>query len=493
MSNRYFFIFICFSLAFPLKIYCLETLSNSKSSQNVTVINLTVDEAVSMAIEKNLSIKAKLFNELSKNALIDVEKSEFDPAINFFVSHYYDKRHSISSSSINNFYERLSELTLSLEGKILTGTEYNLSIDNERFETNAYTLLINPYYTTNFSLTISQPILKDFGIAVQKTYIDIAENEYKMSDSELNHETVDIAAQTGKFYWIFKTAAYRLDSTQVSLSHAQRLQKQVRAKISAGIMAEFEIYAANAEVAIREEAVLNARKELKNSEDDLMTILELDTTRYSINPVSRPPETYELQDEKTVIENSLNRRYDFERINLDKKNKEILLNYHRNQKLPDIDALFSYEVNGIGEDYEKAIKKVDLKDDHYWQVGINVNVPIGRRKDKGNFLYAKNQLKKVEASLGELRRNIILETRQSLREVEYAKKRVSATEKSLVASKEKLDAEEGRFQEGLTTLKNVLEYQKDYANSFYEEKKAKADLAIAIIELKKVQGEITRN
>ncbi|MCI4624667.1 MAG: TolC family protein [Candidatus Magnetoovum sp. WYHC-5] len=457
-----------------------------EDAANNNTMPLTIEEAVNMAIENNFSIKVNKYKSESANAQIIVEESEFDPSLNIDLKQSVDKLQYISSDGGQD--ERLTELDTAIGGKFFTGTEYELSFNNKRYESSSYSLLINPYYSTNFALTLTQPLIKNFGIDVQTTQINVAKNKYQISNLDFDTKVIEIAAKTAKAYWNLKIAQYRLNSENVALELALHSQKQVSAKIEAGLLPAVDIYAADSEVASRQETLIDAKKDVLNAEDEVKQLLGINTWHYKINTVSEPTLTVETKDEATLIKKALKIRQDYRKTEIEKKNKELLLNYYKNQKLLDVDAFASFEVNGMGDDYPAAFEKISPDDKHYWLLGLSMNVPIGNRKNKGNYLAAKYNLNETVASLKELERNITQEVRAALREVEYANKRVSAAQKTLIAAKQNLDAKEGKLNEGLSTLNEVLQSQKEYATALYEEKKAVADLSISAIELKKTQG-----
>jgi outer membrane protein TolC len=129
--------------------------------------------------------------------------------------------------------------------------------------------------------------------------------------------------------------------------------------------------------------------------------------------------------------------------------------------------------------------------DHYsWQLGVKLTVPLGNRAAMGNYNKARYEFLKVEALIEDARKNVIIESREAVRGLRYAQKRMEAVHKTLVAAQKRLEAEQERFKAGITTLNDVLKFQNEYVSALFEEKKSLADHAHAMVEIKRVQGEL---
>ena len=58
------------------------------------------------------------------------------------------------------------------------GTELNVSFNNSRADTQLFpTATYSPYTTSNFGFTVTQPLLRGFGLSVNRRFIRIAKNE----------------------------------------------------------------------------------------------------------------------------------------------------------------------------------------------------------------------------------------------------------------------------------------------------------------------------
>jgi outer membrane protein TolC len=83
---------------------------------------------------------------------------------------------------------------------------------------------------------------------------------------------------------------------------------------------------------------------------------------------------------------------------------------------------------------------------------------------------------------------IRLEVREALRNVNVAMESIEATSVTRLAADKRLRAEEEKFRVGKATLRDVLEFQAELASALSDEKRSRADYAIAIAKLAKQTG-----
>src|SRR3984885_14839993 len=61
------------------------------------------------------------------------------------------------------------------------GTELSAGFDNARYTTNSLQSAFSPYTTSSLGFTVTQPLLRGFGLAVNRRYIRISKNEQKIA------------------------------------------------------------------------------------------------------------------------------------------------------------------------------------------------------------------------------------------------------------------------------------------------------------------------
>lgn len=451
-------------------------------------LELSLSEAVGISLKENLSLAEEDLLFRIAGAEVKVSEGEFDPAVTFEVNRSYDK--SQSATTFVSAEEKLTTYGISFGGKAKTGTSYELALNSSRTEVSQTPfLLLNPYYKTNVELNLTQPLLKGFGTSVQESAIRVARKNQEIAGLGTEHKIMEIMADTVGAYWELYFARGDLEVSQFSLELAENTLKEVQAKIDAGSLAPVEVYSAEAEVAIREENLLKARKAVSDAEDALKAIMNFKDWDKEIVPVESPPEPEAGAPElEALIAAALENRRDYRQSLEQQKNKEILREFQKNQKLPELNLVAGAGLNGLDGNLGGSVDSTTSGDFYSWQVGLSLTVPIHNRTAAGNYLKAKYEEEMARLDTEVLRQNITVEVREALRALKLAGESVKATGKTRVASEKRLNAEQERFRLGMAILNDVLKFQEDYVTALSSEKRALIDYAKAAVNLKKATG-----
>ncbi|MBF0555472.1 MAG: TolC family protein [Nitrospirae bacterium] len=450
------------------------------------IVALTVDDVIRATIERNTGIETESYNPKISEADILINKGDFDPSLNLGLDETYDRQKQ--SLDINSTSEGQIDYNLSLSGKAVTGTLYELKWQNYRYNGNSPFLNLFSYYSSGLSLTLTQPVLKGFGVDIQLTNLNAAKNTLQMKKYAYDAAVVAKVSEAVKDYWGLVEARKAIEAAAIALTLAQKTCEEVNARIKVGMTAPVDIYTAEAETAVREEALLEAEKNAKNAENTLKGIMNIELGGTRLETVSRPPDTAVPPPLESIVEQALKSRQDYQKALLDKKNKELFARYYKNQMLPDLNAVASYGQSGLNGQYHSTID--DLTSGNYfsWKFGLVLNVPIFNWKNRGNLMKADFEARQTDAALREIKKTISVEAAEAYNNLSYAIKKIKASGKSLLAAEKLLEAEQGKFRAGLSTLNDLLKFQRDYASAVYDEAKSRADYALSLVELNRIQG-----
>lgn len=474
---------------------------------------LTLGVAVERTLKSNLSIAVQEFNSKIKRQDIIDRKSEFDPTVNIELSIQEETRQSSSAfASPLKSRNKDHQWDASLTQKLVTGADYELKILNNRNKTNSVFAGLNPQYSSEVELTLTQPLLKNFGIDLNKREIYIANNDVKISDFDFIQKVIDVISDMENVYWDLKFSIEDLKVKEKSLERAQDFERRVNAQVEVGTLAPLEILQAQSEVASREELLLTSEDVIGDNQDNLMNILNIDFTSplggKKIVPMDRPQfETKEQIKLDAAIKIAMDKRPDYLAKKTELKNKNILLKFNENQVYPAIDFFGSLGLNGIsgkaipittfgsgtakspfGGGYDTALDNMFDTEYFKWQFGVKLSYPLGNRSAKSRLTASKLEVAQQLLDIKDLEKQIAVEVREAHRQIRTDIKRVQASRVARRLAEEKLSAEEKKFEVGLSTSFNVLEFQEDLAEEQSNEIKAIIDYNKSLIQLRRVMS-----
>ncbi len=476
-------------------------------------LKLSLYDLIVGTLRNNVDIAVQEFNSKIRTQQIIEQDAAFDPTISFEAKHQDNSTQSTSAFAIPAKQQNNAQiLELALNQKLKLGTEYEVSLQGQRDETNSAFAGLNAQYTSRLALQVTQPLLKNFGSDINKTNIYLAKNNLDISDFDFKRTVIDTISNAENTYWDLVFSLEDLKVQNKSVERARDLERRVRAQVDVGTLAPLEILQAQSEVASREEAVIGSQKLIEDNEDNIKNIINISFDspkgKMDIRPVDSPRFVQESPFDLNIsIEKALNYRPDFQSKKKELDNKNVQVQFNKNQLYPSLDLVGSLSLNGVsgraravsigsgppalnpfGGDVFKSLDRALGGDFKTWEAGIVFKYPLGNNAAKSRYTAAKLEAAQLLLDLKNLEKTIVLEVREAIRQIETDKKRVQAAGVARKLAQEKLNAEEKKFEVGLSTSFNVLEFQTDLAEEQSKELKAIVDYNKSKINLRKVMG-----
>ena len=245
-------------------------------SINENTVELPLKEVIVLALKNNLEIAiAKLDPGIVETDIMR-EESVYDP--NFYLQFGKDR----SVTQVGNFLAGAGEdsiwqqnwnLDIDVTKRFVTGTSAELRWNTNESKTDFLFQQLVPQYKSELNLSLTQPLLKDFGTSIGKSMISIANLNYKISESQFKNRVMDIIYQIQNIYWNIYFQRKDYEARASSLKAAENLLKEFKIRIDAGTLALIEIYEAEASVAERKQDLIVVWDLLKDQEDRLKRAL----------------------------------------------------------------------------------------------------------------------------------------------------------------------------------------------------------------------------
>ena len=146
------------------------------------------------------------------------------------------------------------------------GTQIAVNFDNSRFTTNAINYTYNPVFTSTLNFTVTQPLLRGFGIGMNRRYIRIAKRSEKIADLVFRQQVIDTIAGVARLYTDLVSLNEDVKVKQESLKLAERLYEDNKNKVNQGTLAPIEVTRAQAQVAASRQALISAEGLVRQQE-----------------------------------------------------------------------------------------------------------------------------------------------------------------------------------------------------------------------------------
>jgi len=472
-------------------------------------MELSLEDAVKRALENNPDIAVAKFDPETSAESVRAARGYYDPLATSTLSR------SSAENPQTNFFTGGQTVTskttvwnFGVNQNLPTGANLNLSFNNNKADSNSFFNTFNPTFTSNLNLSLTQPLLRNFRTDGGRTQIRIAKKNREISDQQFRQTVINTVAGAKSLYYNLLYAIDNLGAARKSLDLAKKLMNENEIRVKVGTMAPLDIVQARSEVASREEGVIVAEAALFDAEDALKRALYLpegrETWDLRMIPTDKPTADAVPVDVEAAIRTAFEKRTDVVVARKGLERADISLNYYRNQSLPQVDLVAGYGGAGVGGTqlrdtdgnllpvpipggYGDATSQVFGRDFPSWRVGFSVSYAILNRSAKAQAAQARIAKDQAQASFRRLQLDVAVEIRAAGRAVVTNFKRVASTRAARVLAAERLDAEQKKFEAGMTTNFLVTQAQRDLTLAEVAELRAILDYRISVTTYERVQ------
>jgi outer membrane protein TolC len=276
------------------------------------------------------------------------------------------------------------------------------------------------------------------------------------------------------------------------LQHARDLLNFNKGRFRVGAATENDILQAEAAMASREAEVISVQDDVEDTTDQLkrLTNLMADDNAWSLQIA--PTDTPDFKDVTVNLDESLKtaltNRPDYIGARIDLENKQIQVRLAKNQTLPTLDLEGTFSLNGLGGSYSDTLDELRSGDFRTWQIGVFLRFPIGDPTAKGELQKRRLENEQALTNFKSLEQRIVIEVREAVRQLKTNHKRIVATQSALELEERKLAAEQKKYELGLSTNYNVLQFQADLSEAQTRHLKAIIDYNKAQVILTETLG-----
>ena len=473
---------------------------------------LTVDEAVRMALDNNVDLRADRLDPQISDTRVAAAVGAFKPTLsssvqrnsqiqppqNFLIPTPTDTSVITSSVGLN---QRLSRF----------GTSYNVTWNATHTDSNSVLNSYNPLVQSGLSLGVSQPLLRDFGIDNARQQLATSRINRDIAGTRLRESLVHTTASVKTAYWNLASAIANVEARRSALDLAQELTRVNKAKVDVGQSPALDLLSAQAEVAADQEQLIIAETAVRQAEDRLRLLI-FDTTdreiwSVKIEPVDSPPVGTLTPDLDAAVTTALRDRADLLRARKDIDTSATTVKYASNQRLPDVRANVTYTASGLGgtqvlrsggfpgtvvgagavTDFGNVLNQLFTRDYPTWVVGVSVSYPIGQTSEDAAYARARLERTQADERLKGAEARAIQQVRDAAWKIEMNAKRVETTRVARDLADQRLDAERKLFEVGMSTSFLVIQAQRDLAQAKQNELAAVLAYDLSLVDFEALQ------
>jgi outer membrane protein TolC len=192
----------------------------------------------------------------------------FDPSISGALNneHYTQPLSNVATFAVPTLQQNTTNGNISYSQNFPTGTSFSAIFDNSRGTTNSPNSFLNPTLNSYYHVLLQQQLLAGFGFVPNLRYLRIAKNDQKISDEAFKLQVISTITQIANMYWD-RVAAYEDEEVKSrSLDFANQTLESDRKQLSLQAIPAMDVMKAEAEVSNREQDLTIAKTTLQLQE-----------------------------------------------------------------------------------------------------------------------------------------------------------------------------------------------------------------------------------
>jgi HAE1 family hydrophobic/amphiphilic exporter-1 len=523
------------------------------------VVPLSLNDAIRRALQNNNDI------EVSRDNVRFAEQQLFA------LQGVYEPIFSITPQIIQNITPQQSSLggsgssgttkttTLNLSPSITKSFEkgggtYTLSFANSHVNTSNNFSLINPYYSSNLSLQINQPLLRNRSIDFNRHAIRVQKKRLEQTDSDFRASTIQVISQVQAAYWNLVFSLRNQQNQLDSLNLSRQNMQNIEAQIAAGAKAPLDRAQVQTDIATREANLFIATQNVSQSENTLKQLMLRDPMApewsAQLTPTDTPSFDLSPVNLTAALDEAHKNRPELRRLNLQKDINTVDLQYYKNQTLPQVDIQSTVASTGLAGTslglpagtqvplisgspttsssafllaqiqalqrnanlplatvptvatsgapsnliggYGQDLRNLIGFNTRNITVGVAISFPLHNKTAQANLAGAQIQREQLAASYRSQDQAVEMDVRNAAQSVDTAQKRVVASRQARESAEQQLLGEQKLYEVGRSTTFLLLQRQNELTIARTSELQAQTDYNKALADLQRATAATLR-
>ena len=469
------------------------------------IAELTVDEAVARALERNLDIAVERVNPQTFDASLAAIYGTYRPIVNSTLLKAFSVQLPTSQLIGGEKVENKS-------GTANVGGTWNLpwfggnmaaAWNNRRQESTNLFTTYTPQFNTSVAFGYAQPLLRNLKIDTTRQQLMVTRLNRDISETQLRATVTNTLASVRNAYWDLVAARQSVDVAQRSVALAEKLVEDNKIRVEVGALAPIDVYQAQSEAATRRQTLALAQSTVKTAELALKRLIVSGTDdplwSASLQPIDRPDWTPINLDVTAAVRKALEARTDLDMARKQIDISNVNVRFLKNQILPTVDFNVNYGLQGIGGTrysqgqivapggYSDAWDLMWQRDYPQWSAGFTLSYPIGNSTADAALARARLQQTQAGTQLRQLELTVATEVTTIASQISSNRERVDAATVARELAEKRLEAEQSKFEVGMSTNFFVVQAQRDLFDAQLTELRARLDYQKSLVDFDRVQ------
>lgn len=450
--------------------------------------------------------------------------ADFDATVSASLNHANNDdvfNNSILGGGVNEVVQDLTRFESAWQRTAMNGTSYALRSQVIYDSNNNPASLFPSSYSAFWEAQLRRPLLQGAGTAFNQIAgptsrpgflntngLIIARTNTNASVTEFELGVRNYVNQVINAYWNLYFAYQNVEAARLVRDTSKEIWQSVKSKNESGLSggeADKEAQSLEQYLQFEQEYLVAVHGDPQNNslgvvqaEADLRRLIGMPPSQDALlSPSDEPSEVETVFDWSSLVNTALQRRAELRRQAWQIQRRELELLAAKNFLLPRLDAVATYRNNGFGDDltgggfrFSSAVSDLSTGDHNEWEVGLQMNMPVGFRQANAGVQHAELQLRRERAILDEQEKQILHDVRNAFRQSQQSNRNLSIARQRLDAAQKALLARLSAYAADTVPLDQLLEAQRRLADAQTNFQRARIDLELATEAIHRETGQL---
>jgi outer membrane protein len=475
------------------------------------IVRMSLREIIHRAVVNNHDVRVAAYTPAIDGARVIEAAAAWDPT--FFTNMQWQQKHEETGGNIFNSFnggEPFTDFESDVrQGTFQTGFQENLDSGGQiqlQYQAQYNWLspqqtFFNPFWENDLTLSLTQPLLKNFGYDVNHAQLVINRLNQKVDLLEFRKAVEQNISDIEKAYWQLVEAVKDIEIQEQLVKQTEDtynvLYRRMLDKID---VSPLQVAQAQSQLELRRSQLIQFKSQARDLSDQIKGLMSDPefpvTSSVLILPADKPIEDvieFALQDQVTT---AMENRLELGEQQLKVDAALVTIQVAKNNLLPEFDFIGSTGPQGVQSDFGGAFRNTFDFTHVDFTVGFKLQVPIGNRAAvaiyRRSILQHEQAIEQYQSNI----ETIAVDVKTSLRAVDTAWNVILESRRSRFAAEVALTRINARQNSGepLTPefVQLKLQLQDSLAEAAQNEAQSIANYNIALAQLEKSKGTILR-
>jgi outer membrane protein len=367
------------------------------------------------------------------------------------------------------------------------GTSYSVSFNLQKQSSTQGGLLFNPALSSFFALQVYQPLLNGFGLALNRRFVTLADNDRKIVVEAFHTTTNNTLSSAANAYWDLIALRETVKVAEESVAAAEQQYNDDRQRVELETMAPLDLLAAESQLAQSRVSLVTARTQLEQQEALIRTLISktgdpaLDAA--VIEPTDALPgaDAREIPTLAASIARAVADRSSVRQAVLGLQNQRIAEHYTGKNLLPTLSVYAALDAYGLAPGTSPAVRQLFHSAYPEYSLGLTLSVPVFNRSAQADDVRARLEAQQADAALRRTKSQIETQVQSATVSLTQGRAQIAAAQRAAVSSAAAFDGEKAKLEAGISTPYQVTLAQRDYVGAQSAEIQARVNYAKALV------------